>query len=177
MPIAYPYIPNSTPEAKRRMLEEVGAKSIEELYEDIPEALRFKSKLNLPEPLLSEYALKRHVEELLSRNKTCQEYLNFLGAGCYQHHVPSVCDEVNQRAEFMTAYAGRPYGSWTVPGPVQVLQPDGRTPEHGCGQCSNLRRVPGHCHRDPHGEPDHRSPPCARSEDHQPRPAVENQGL
>lgn len=109
MPTLYPYIPNSAPEVKQRMLEEIGAESIQELYQDIPEALRFKGRMNLPEPLLSEYALKRHVDELISRNRTCEENLNFLGAGCYQHYVPAVCDEVNRRAEFLTAYAGRPY--------------------------------------------------------------------
>jgi glycine dehydrogenase subunit 1 len=108
-PTVYPYIPNSAPIVKHQMLQEIGAASIEELFEDIPEKLRLKGRMNLPEPLLSEYTLKRHVEELLSKNKTCQEYLSFLGAGCYQHHVPSICDEVNQRGEFLTAYAGQPY--------------------------------------------------------------------
>jgi glycine dehydrogenase subunit 1 len=65
--------------------------------------------MNLPQPLLSEYAVKRHVESILAKNKTAGEYVNFLGAGCYQHHVPAVCDEVNGRAEFLTAYAGEPY--------------------------------------------------------------------
>ncbi len=105
----YPYIPNSVPRVKREMLDEVGARSEEEFYEDVPEALRLKQPLNLPEPFLSECALKRHVEEILSKNKNCLEYLNFLGAGCYQHHVPAVCDEINQRSEFLTAYAGEPY--------------------------------------------------------------------
>jgi len=105
----YPYIPNSVPAVKKKMLEEVGAKSEEDFYEDVPEALRLKRPLNLPEPLLSECALKRHVEGILSRNRTCGEYLSFLGAGCYQHHVPAVCDEINQRSEFLTAYAGEPY--------------------------------------------------------------------
>lgn len=105
----YPYIPNSVPRVKQAMLHEVGAKSEEEFYEDVPEALRLKRPLNLPEPFLSECALKRHVEGVLSRNRTCGEYLNFLGAGCYQHHVPAVCDEINQRSEFLTAYAGEPY--------------------------------------------------------------------
>jgi glycine dehydrogenase subunit 1 len=49
------------------------------------------------------------VEGLLAKNKTAGEYLSFLGAGCYQHHVPAVCDEVNRRGEFLTAYAGEPY--------------------------------------------------------------------
>jgi glycine dehydrogenase subunit 1 len=91
------------------MLEEVGARSTDDFYEDVPPNLRLREPLKLPEPLLSEYALKRHVEGILRRNRTCGEYLNFLGAGCYQHHVPAVCDEVNQRGEFLTAYAGEPY--------------------------------------------------------------------
>lgn len=91
------------------MLRAVGAPSIEEFYADIPENLRLKGRLNLPEPLLSEHELVRHVEGLLAKNQTARENLNFLGAGCYQHHVPAVCDEINSRGEFLTAYAGEPY--------------------------------------------------------------------
>jgi len=91
------------------MLKEIGAESVEDLYEDVPEKLRLKESMNLPEPLLSEYALKRHVESILAKNKTAREYLSFLGAGCWQHYVPAVCDEVNRRGEFLTAYAGEPY--------------------------------------------------------------------
>jgi glycine dehydrogenase subunit 1 len=105
----YPYIPNSVPEVKRQMLEAVGAESTDDFFEDIPDRLRVARPMNLPEPLPSEYTLKRHVEGLLSKNKTAGEYLSFLGAGCYQHHVPAICDEVNQRGEFLTAYAGEPY--------------------------------------------------------------------
>ena len=108
-PIVYPYIPNSVPAVKQAMLEATGAKSTEEFYEDIPESLRFRGALDLPEPLLSEAALVRHVEGLLSRNTSTRERLSFLGAGCYQHHVPAVCDEINSRGEFLTAYAGEPY--------------------------------------------------------------------
>jgi len=107
--IVYPYIPNSVSKVKKQMLKEVGAKSMEDFFEDIPEKLRLKKNMNLPNPLLSEYSLRRHIEGILSKNKTCQEYLNFLGAGCWQHYVPAVCDEVNQRGEFLTAYAGEPY--------------------------------------------------------------------
>ena len=107
--IVYPYIPNSVPEVKAEMLSEVGAASVEEFYANVPAGLRLKGGMDLPEPFLSEYALRRHVEALLRKNKTAQQYLNFLGAGCYQHHVPAVCDEINQRGEFLTAYAGEPY--------------------------------------------------------------------
>jgi len=107
--VVYPYIPNSEPSIKRQMLDEIGVASVEALYEDIPDALRLKGKMDLPEPFLSEHDLTRHVEELLSQNSTCKDYLNFRGAGCYQHFVPAVCDEINGRSEFLTAYAGEPY--------------------------------------------------------------------
>ncbi|MFZ5917922.1 MAG: aminomethyl-transferring glycine dehydrogenase subunit GcvPA [Chloroflexota bacterium] len=108
-PTVYPYIPNSAPGVKKEMLRAVGAESVDEFYADVPEALRQRRPLNLPPPLLSEYALKRHVEGLLARNTPCNEAISFLGGGCYQHHVPAVCDEVNRRGEFLTAYAGEPY--------------------------------------------------------------------
>jgi glycine dehydrogenase subunit 1 len=108
-PGIHPYIPNSVPEVQKEMLREIGARSIEELYAGIPERLRFKRKMNLPEPLLSEVELKKHMDDLLSRNASCGEYLSFLGGGCSQHDVPAVCDEINQRSEFLTAYAGEPF--------------------------------------------------------------------
>ncbi|MCK4431128.1 MAG: aminomethyl-transferring glycine dehydrogenase subunit GcvPA [Candidatus Aminicenantes bacterium] len=107
--IVHPYIPNSVPKVKAKMLEDIGVKDIDELYNDIPESLRFKGEMNLPEPLTSEYALKRHVEKILSKNQTCEENISFLGGGCWQHYVPAICDEINQRSEFLTAYAGEPY--------------------------------------------------------------------
>ncbi|NHK31914.1 MAG: aminomethyl-transferring glycine dehydrogenase subunit GcvPA [Asgard group archaeon] len=107
--LVYPYIPNSVPEIKEKMLEEIGVKDIDTLYEDIPESLRFKDEMKLPKPFLSEYALNRHVMKILAKNKTCQEYLSFLGGDCWQHYVPAICDEINSRSEFLTAYAGEPY--------------------------------------------------------------------
>jgi len=108
-PIVYPYIPNSVPAIEQQMLRQVGAQNLEDFYADVPEHLRLKHEMNLPPPLLSEYALKRHIQGIMSNNTTAREYLSFLGAGCYPHHVPAVCDEVNQRSEFLTAYAGEPY--------------------------------------------------------------------
>jgi glycine dehydrogenase subunit 1 len=105
----HPYIPNSVPGIKAEMMKEIGIGSIEELYADIPRNLRLRRKLNLPPPLSSEIALQRHLEEMLSKNETCAENISFLGGGCTRHHVPAVCDEINQRSEFLTAYAGEPY--------------------------------------------------------------------
>ncbi len=107
--LVHPYIPNSAPEIKEKMMREIGIDDIEELYNDIPDFLRFKGRMNLPDPLLSEIDLKSHAERILSKNTTCQESISFLGGGCWQHYVPAICDEINQRSEFLTAYAGEPY--------------------------------------------------------------------
>jgi glycine dehydrogenase subunit 1 len=107
--IIYPYIPNSVPEIKQEMMKEIGIDRIDELYATIPEHLRIKGALNLPKPITSEYELKKHVVELLNMNKSCNEYINFLGAGCYDHYIPAVCDEINSRSEFLTAYCGDTY--------------------------------------------------------------------
>jgi len=107
--MTHPYIPNSAPDTRARMLAALGLKDIDELYAEIPERLRFHGSMNLPEPYADECSLRRHVEGILQRNSSCGDFLSFLGAGCYRHHVPSICDEVNQRGEFLTAYAGEPY--------------------------------------------------------------------
>ena len=67
----YPYIPNSVPEIKEQMLQEVGALSTEDFFREVPENLRIKGEMNLPEPLLSEYALKRHLEGILAQKQDC----------------------------------------------------------------------------------------------------------
>ncbi len=108
--VVYPYIPNSGPAVKKQMLDEIGIESVEDIFKEIPEHLRFKGKLNIPDPFLSEYELRRHVEGLLKKNISCKDYLNFLGAGTWQHYVPSVCDTIISRDEFLTAYVGDAYG-------------------------------------------------------------------
>ena len=111
----FPYIPNSVPEVKSEMLRQVGAHDEMDLYAEIPDRLRFKSKLKLPKPILDEYSLRRHIEALLGKNQNCKDYLNFLGAGSAEHFVPAVCDEINGRGEFLTAYVGESYadhGKW-----------------------------------------------------------------
>ena len=109
-PFSHPYIPNSAPAIKAAMLEAIGVEDVETLYQEIPERLRFRQKLNLPKPFLAESELKKHVTGILKKNKTCEENLNFLGGGCWQHYVPAVCDEIVSRSEVLTAYAGEEYG-------------------------------------------------------------------
>lgn len=108
----HPYIPNSVPEVQDEMLKEIGLNSLEDLHAEVPDKLKLKENLNLPKAFESEYELRRHVEGLLKKNKNCKDYLNFLGAGCWQHYVPAICDEINQRGEFLTAYGGEPYNDF-----------------------------------------------------------------
>lgn len=106
----YPYIPNSAPDVKKEMMEFVNVKDEMELYEEIPEHLRFHGQMNLPEAIRDEYSIKRHIEGILAKNKNCQEMANFLGAGCQQHYTPAVCDEMMGRGEFATCYSADAYG-------------------------------------------------------------------
>lgn len=117
-PMVYPYIPNSVPHIKAEMMREVGVSDEMELFEEIPEALRMTGKMNLPDPIWDEYSIKRHTENILKKNRNCSDYLNFLGAGCAQHFVPAVCDEINGRGEFSTAYGAE---TWADHGKHQAL--------------------------------------------------------
>jgi glycine dehydrogenase subunit 1 len=108
-PFVHPFIPNTAPEVREAMLAAVGVASAEELYDAIPENLKLNRALNLPGPVLSELDLKRQVGGLLQRNRPVTEALSFLGGGCWQHDIPAVCDEINSRAEFLTAYGGDTY--------------------------------------------------------------------
>jgi glycine dehydrogenase subunit 1 len=105
----HPYIPNSDIDVQQEMLREIGLKSLDDLHAEIPEELKLKNSLDLPEPFESEFELKRAINKVMNKNVSSSEYLNFLGAGCWQHYVPAVCDEVNSRAEFLSGYAGEPY--------------------------------------------------------------------
>ena len=105
---AHPYMPNSTPELERELLEAIGAPDVESLFSQIPAAHRMKSDLELPPALVSEAALRRHMVDMLARNETCERNLSFLGGGIWQHHVPAIVDEVVRRSEFLTSVWGTP---------------------------------------------------------------------
>jgi glycine dehydrogenase subunit 1 len=116
--VIHAYIPNSVPEIKRQMMKEIGIKSIDELYIDVPRKFRLKKRLNLQAPT-SEHEVKKHVEKLLAENQTSQDMPIFLGAGCWPHYVPAVVDSIVQRAEFLTSYT--PYQPEISQGILQAL--------------------------------------------------------
>ncbi len=94
-----PYIPN-TDSDREKMLATLGLKSMDDLFRDIPEALRAKS-FDLP-PGRSELEVRRHMQNLASKNAT--DLINFVGGGFYDHYIPAALDTVLQRGEFYTAY-------------------------------------------------------------------------
>ncbi len=114
----HPYIPNSIPETKREMLQEIGIKTIDELYSDVPQKLRLKRKLNLPKAM-SEQQVRCHIETSLCRNKSTKAIPTFLGAGCWPHYVPAAVDNLVQRSEFLTSYT--PYQAEVSQGMLQAL--------------------------------------------------------
>lgn len=105
---AHPYMPNSTMEARQRMLTAIGVTDVEELFEQVPADHRRTGGLDLPPALRSEAELRRHLTTVLARNATCEENLSFLGAGVWQHYVPAICDEIVSRSEFLTPVWGTP---------------------------------------------------------------------
>ncbi len=112
-----PYIPN-TDDDRKKMLQRIGVGSFEELLSEIPEELRFKGEYNLQDAL-SEYEAKKKLERIAGKNRTTKEFLSFLGAGIYDHFVPSVVNSISSRPEFYTAYT--PYQAEVSQGTLQAI--------------------------------------------------------
>ena len=103
---------------REAMLAAVGVSSVEELFRDIPEGVRFRGELDL-EPALSEPELVAHLTELAERNVPSGQEVSFLGAGIYDHYVPAVVDAILARGEFLTAYT--PYQPEMSQGVLQSI--------------------------------------------------------
>lgn len=111
------YLP-MTEQDEKEMLDVIGVKSIDDLFQDIPEKIRFKRDYNL-KPAKSEPALLRELSKLASKNANTTEYTSFLGAGVYSHYIPTVVDHVISRSEFYTAYT--PYQPEISQGELQAI--------------------------------------------------------
>lgn len=106
--MAHPYMPNSTDDAKARMLAVVGVSDVDELFEQIPSDHISETSNNLAPGIRSEATLRRHVRSIIDSNDDCVANVSFLGAGLWQHHVPAVVDEIAGRSEFLTPVWGTP---------------------------------------------------------------------
>ncbi|MCE5256538.1 MAG: aminomethyl-transferring glycine dehydrogenase subunit GcvPA [Spirochaetaceae bacterium] len=111
-----PFIPNTDADRKA-MLSTIGVDSVEELFSDIPEKRRFP-ELKLPEGL-SEPELLKELEKMSAKNLTADRAAWFLGAGAYNHFVPSVVPALASRGEFLTAYT--PYQPEVSQGTLQSI--------------------------------------------------------
>lgn len=111
------YIPN-TPEDQAKMLSVIGAESIGQLFADIPGDLRLKRDLDLP-CAMSEPELLSHMRRMASENVNTDTHVCFLGAGAYDHFVPSVVEHVISRSEFYTSYT--PYQPEISQGMLQAI--------------------------------------------------------
>ncbi|WP_412761626.1 aminomethyl-transferring glycine dehydrogenase subunit GcvPA [Paenibacillus chibensis] len=107
-----------TEQDQQDMLKTVGLNSIEDLFQDIPEEIRFKGDLPVSSAL-DEYALTSHLSALAAKNANTDQYPSFLGAGLYDHHIPSVNNHVVSRSEFYTAYT--PYQPEISQGELQAI--------------------------------------------------------
>src|SRR5256712_5659555 len=111
------YIPN-TPEDQEAMLARMGLPSLEALLSPVPENVRLRRPLDLP-PALPEPDLKRLLNRMAAKNKNLDTVISFLGAGTYDHAIPSVVSHLQRRSEFVTSYT--PYQPEVSQGMLQAI--------------------------------------------------------
>lgn len=111
------YLP-MTEQDEKEMLEAIGASSIQDLFTDIPEKIRFNREYDL-KPAISEPNLLRELTKLAAQNVNTVETASFLGAGVYSHYIPTIVDHVISRSEFYTAYT--PYQPEISQGELQAI--------------------------------------------------------
>ncbi|MCS7108033.1 MAG: aminomethyl-transferring glycine dehydrogenase subunit GcvPA [Sulfolobales archaeon] len=114
------WIPNSSPFIKKLLINAIGIKEVSDLFNDIPEDLIINRELNvgLGKPL-SEFEVKRHFKQIISKNKVFSEPPPFTGGGICAHYVPSAVKSIISRGEFYSAYT--PYQPEISQGILQAL--------------------------------------------------------
>lgn len=111
------YIPNTDTDAKK-MLEAIGANSIDDVFKDIPKELILDRELNVDGPY-SEMEIVNRMSKLSNKNKNTDDLTCFLGAGAYDHYIPSIIKHLAGRSEFYTAYT--PYQPEISQGTLQAI--------------------------------------------------------
>jgi glycine dehydrogenase subunit 1 len=109
---------SATERDREQMLATIGARSIDDLFEDIPASVRLDRPLELPEGM-PEAAVYDRMAELAARNASAETEITFLGAGMYDHYVPAIVDSITQRSEFLTPYT--PYQPEISQGTLQSM--------------------------------------------------------
>ncbi|AQR73756.1 aminomethyl-transferring glycine dehydrogenase subunit GcvPA [Sphingomonas sp. LM7] len=112
------YLP-LTPTDRTAMLATIGAKSVDDLFVDVPQAARLDGPVHGLPNHASELAVERHMSALAKKNLAAGDVPFFLGCGAYKHHVPASVDHLIQRGEFLTAYT--PYQPEIAQGTLQVM--------------------------------------------------------
>ncbi|HDH5628644.1 TPA: aminomethyl-transferring glycine dehydrogenase subunit GcvPA [Staphylococcus aureus] len=115
--MSHRYIP-LTEKDKQEMLQTIGAKSIGELFGDVPSDILLNRDLNIAQGE-AETTLLRRLNRIASKNITKETHTSFLGAGVYDHYAPSVVDAMISRSEFYTAYT--PYQPEISQGELQAI--------------------------------------------------------
>lgn len=113
----FPYLPH-TEEDRQKLMQNLGIDDIEELFTDIPAEIKIEGQLPLERPQ-SELEVKRRLRELSAANEDLTDYTSFLGAGVYDHYMPSTIDHILSRSEFYTAYT--PYQAEISQGYLQAI--------------------------------------------------------
>lgn len=111
------YIPNTEAD-KRYMLDTIGVSTIDDLFKDIPKELRLNRELSLNKAL-SEAELSKSITHMADSNRSTSDLVCFLGAGAYDHYIPSLVNHLAMRSEFYTAYT--PYQPEISQGTLQVI--------------------------------------------------------
>ncbi|MCO0600918.1 aminomethyl-transferring glycine dehydrogenase subunit GcvPA [Peribacillus butanolivorans] len=117
MTATYRYLPD-TKQDQEEMLKFLNISSIDELFEDIPAEISLQDELNIPEAVPEPLLLKK-MNQLATKNKNANHYPTFLGAGTYDHYIPSVVNHMISRSEFYTAYT--PYQPEISQGELQAI--------------------------------------------------------
>lgn len=113
----YRFLPD-TKQDQEEMFAFLNISSIDELFEDIPSNIRLDGELNIPAAVPEPLLIKK-MQQLSSQNKNANNYTVFLGAGTYDHYIPSVVDHMISRSEFYTAYT--PYQPEISQGELQAI--------------------------------------------------------
>ena len=115
---SHPFIPNTSQELRKKMLEAIGVATIDELYSDIPREVLLNRPLKV-DGFYPEQEVRSRIEQLLNKNKSAADYDMFLGAGIYNHFIPAAVKTIMARTEFQTSYT--PYQPEISQGLLQAL--------------------------------------------------------